>query len=68
MTYISEETFEVVGYTIESVLTQSNVLTELLSSSPTFTFESPLFLISCLSGFITLIYFNKKFNKIKIRK
>ncbi|MFX0174545.1 MAG: M28 family peptidase [Candidatus Hodarchaeota archaeon] len=52
MTYISKETLEAVGYTIESVLSNNTDLIELYSNLQLFTFQTSLYCYYCLSSLI----------------
>jgi hypothetical protein len=54
MTYISKETLEAVGYTIESVLSKNTDLIELHSNLTPFTFKTSLHLYHCLSSLMLL--------------
>jgi len=54
MTYISKETLEAVGYTIESFLSQYAGSIELLSILRPFTFHTPIYFHHCLGGLVLL--------------
>lgn len=54
MTYISKETLEAVGYTIESVLSKNAELSELHSNLRPFTFQTSIYFYYCLTGLIML--------------
>ncbi|MFX0185623.1 MAG: M28 family peptidase [Candidatus Hodarchaeota archaeon] len=54
ITYISKETLEAVGFTIESFLSQYADSTELASILRPFTFHTPFYFLDCFGGLVLL--------------